>query len=251
MKKKQEGYCHICGNYGELSFEHIPPENALNNHRAMVYTGEEAIKRYNGEKSRYINQQQGMGRYTLCENCNNNTGAWYADVYNNVAKDVACSLHKNKQLEHGDVVEFSFKKLPALEFAKQVVTMFCSLLPLSEVQRLGFDKFLLVKTSNAIDKSLFDLRIYLTPHSVGQLMVGPSSIVSKTARHRFFASFCVLFRAFSSEIRAFSCRKVYNSHVVQTCKWSRLWSDLNPILLTPPRTSRKLQPEVDFLLLPL
>ena len=180
MKKKQEGYCHICGNYGELSFEHIPPENALNNHRAMVYTGEDAIKRYKGEKSRYINQQQGMGLYTLCESCNNNTGAWYANIYNDVAKDVARSLHKNEQLEHGDIVEFSFKKLPALEFAKQVVTMFCSLLPLSEVQRLGFDKFLLDKTSNTIDKSLFDLRIYLTPYSVGQLMVGPSSIVSKT-----------------------------------------------------------------------
>ena len=77
-------------------------------------------------------------------------------------------------------MEFSFKKLPALEFAKQVVTMFCSLLPLSEVQRLGFDKLLLDKTSNAIDKSLFDLRIYLTPPNVGQLMIGPSSIVSKT-----------------------------------------------------------------------
>ena len=69
---------------------------------------------------------------------------------------------------------------------------------------------------------------------------------SQTQKHRFFASFCVLFRAFSSETRAFTCCKVHNSHVVQTCKWSRLWSDLNPILLTPPRTSRKLQPEVDF-----
>ena len=180
MKKKQEGYCHICGNYGELSFEHIPPENALNNQRAIVYTGENAVKRYKGEKSRYINQQQGMGRYTLCESCNNNTGAWYATVYNTVAKEVARSIRENKQLEHGDVVEFSFKKLPALEFVKQVVTMFCSLLPLSEVQRLGFDKLLLDKTSNAIDKSLFDLRIYLTPPNVGQLMIGPSSIVSKT-----------------------------------------------------------------------
>lgn len=179
MEKKQEGYCHICGNYGELSFEHIPPENALNNHRTMVYTGEDAIKRYKGEKARYINQQQGMGCYTLCENCNNNTGAWYANVYNDVAKDVARSLYKNKPLEHGDIVEFSFKKLPALEFAKQVVTMFCSLLPLNEVQRLGFDKFLLDKISNTIDKSLFDLRIYLTPLSVGQLMIGPSSILSK------------------------------------------------------------------------
>ena len=56
----------------------------------------------------------------------------------------------------------------------------------------------------------------------------PAASCSQTARHRFFASFYVLFRAFSSETRAFLCREVHNSHVVQTCKWSRLWSDLKP-----------------------
>lgn len=40
--------------------------------------------------------------------------------------------------------------------------------------------FLLQKESNNIDKSLFDLRMYLTPFNVGQLMVGPTSIVNKT-----------------------------------------------------------------------
>lgn len=180
MKKKQEGYCHICGKYGELSFEHIPPETALNKNRAIVYTGNDVIKRYKGEKSRYINQQQGMGKYTLCANCNNITGSWYVPTYSDVAKDVARSLHCNKQLAHGDIVEFSFSKLPVLAFAKQVITMFCSLLPIAEVKRLGFDTFLLDKGSNHIDKALFDLRMYLAPLNVGQLMIGPSSIVYKT-----------------------------------------------------------------------
>lgn len=180
MKKKQEGYCHICGKYGQLSFEHIPPETALNKGRAIIYTGNDAVKRYKGEKSRYINQQQGMGKYTLCEKCNNITGSWYAPTYSDVAKDVARSLHNNKQLEHGDVVVFSFSKLPTLAFVKQVITMLCSLLPIGEVKRLGFDTFLLDKESNYIDKSLFDLRMYLTPSNVGQLMVGPTSIVQKT-----------------------------------------------------------------------
>jgi len=179
MRKKQEGYCHICGKYGELSFEHIPPETALNKNKAIVYTGDDVIKRYKGEKSRYINQQQGMGKYTLCENCNNITGSWYVPTYSDVAKDVARSLY-GKQLEHGDVIEFSFKKTPVLAFAKQVITMFCSLLPVEEVKRLGFDTFLLDKESNHIDKSLFDLRMYLTPLNVGQLMIGPTSVIHKT-----------------------------------------------------------------------
>ena len=71
-------------------------------------------------------------------------------------------------------------KLPVLAFAKQVITMFCSLLPIAEVKRLGFDTFLLDKGSNHIDKALFDLRMYLAPLNVGQLMIGPSSIVYKT-----------------------------------------------------------------------
>ena len=60
MSVKPEGYCHICGKYGKLSFEHIPPQKALNNNKALVYTGENAIKRYKGENAKYKNQQQGM-----------------------------------------------------------------------------------------------------------------------------------------------------------------------------------------------
>lgn len=180
MKKKQEGYCHICGEYGELSFEHIPPENALNKNRAIVYTGDNVIKRYKRENSRYINQQQGMGKYTLCKKCNNVTGSWYATTYSDVAKDIAQCLYVRKQLKHGDLIEFSFKNLPVLAFVKQVITMFCSVLPLAEVKRLGFDTFLLEKESNHIDKTLFDLRMYLTPLNVGQLIVGTTSVVHMT-----------------------------------------------------------------------
>lgn len=120
-----------------------------------------------------------MGKYTLCANCNSITGSWYVPAYSDVAKDIARSLHSNKQLTHGDIVEFSFSRLPVLAFAKQVITMFCSLLPVKEVKRLGFDTFLLDKESNHIDKTLFDLRMYLTPLDVGQLMVGPSSVIHK------------------------------------------------------------------------
>ena len=81
---------------------------------------------------------------------------------------------------------------------------------------------------------------------VGVTGFEPAASTSQTQKHRFFASFCVLFRAFSSENRAFTCHKVHKFHTVRSCKWSRLWTDLNPILLSPPRTSRKLQPEVDF-----
>lgn len=180
MAKKIMGNCHICGKYGELSFEHIPPKVALNNGAIKIYTGKNILKRVNGENAEYQNQQQGMGKYSLCKNCNSITGSWYANIYSDIAKDVARSLHLRGSLEHGDIMAFSSDKFPALAFVKQVVTMFCSLIPLSEVERLGFDKFLLNKESNCIDNSLFDLRIYLTPIETGQLMTGPCGVIYKT-----------------------------------------------------------------------
>ena len=86
-----------------------------------------------------------------------------------------------------------------------------------------------------------------------QILVGvtgfePAASTSQTQKHRFFASFFVLFRAFSSENRAFSCHKVHNSHVVQTCKWSRLWSDLKSYTSTATSREPQAPPEVDFLL---
>ena len=179
MGKREIGYCHICGKYGELSYEHIPPENALNSNKVIIYTGDDVIKRHKGEKSRYICRQQGMGKFSLCKECNNKTGSWYVPQYSDVAKSVARYLYENDELKHGDILGLLFSKFPALAFVKQVITMFCSLLPVEEVKRLGFDKLLLNRESNNVDSSLFDLRIYLTPINVGQLMIGPSGVLYK------------------------------------------------------------------------
>ena len=180
MRKREIGYCHICGCYGELSYEHIPPENALNSDKVIIYTGDDAVKRYKGEKSRYICRQQGMGKFSLCENCNNITGSWYVPQYSDVAKDVARILHNRESLGHGDILGLSSDNFPALAFVKQVITMFCSLLPIEEVKRLGFDKLLLEKESNEVDTTLFDLRMYLIPANVGQLKIGPCTLSYKT-----------------------------------------------------------------------
>ena len=59
MSRKHTGICHICGKEGELTFEHIPPRNALNNQSAKMYSGDGLIKRMQGEKSKYEIQQAG------------------------------------------------------------------------------------------------------------------------------------------------------------------------------------------------
>ncbi len=176
MSKIHNGICHICGKKGELTFEHIPPKKALNWARAKTYNGYEALKKSQGAPAKYCNSQQGMGKPTLCQSCNNNTGAWYAQAYCDFAMDVFKSLYKIKPLVHGDIVKFRFNNCPALQVVKQVVAMFCSLLSYQDVHRLGFDKLLLERDCNTIDKNKFDLRMYLTSIKNGQVMCGPTAL---------------------------------------------------------------------------
>lgn len=179
MIDTHRGICHICGKEDELTFEHIPPRKAFNWYRAKIYNGYEALSKSQGEPARYDNSQQGMGKYSLCKSCNNNTGTWYAQAYCDFAMDVIHSLHNNEPLEHGDIVTYRFKDCPLLQIAKQIVAMFCSLLPYPEVKRLGFDKLLLDEESNYVNRELFDLKMYLTSPENGQIMCGPTAVLYK------------------------------------------------------------------------
>ena len=176
-KKQHKGYCSICGKYTKLSFEHIPPEDAFNNQRAKMYSGDEIVKIIKDEQARYIQQQRGMGKYSLCEKCNNDTGSWYAPAYNLMTKATAWALQNRDSLEHGDVLAFSTRAFEPLAFVKQVITMFCSTIPLEQVQRLGFDKYILEKENNDIEYSLFDLRIYLLDPETAPFMTGPCTLL--------------------------------------------------------------------------
>ena len=180
FSKQHIGRCHICGVFEKMSFEHIPPEDAYNSNSAKMYDGHNVIAKHNGEKSKHFILQQGMGKYSLCESCNNITGNWYASEYSKFAKATIQSLQQLEPLEHGNFFSFKTKEIQPLAVVKQIVTMFCSLIPLSEVRRLGFDKLLLNRESNSVDTSSFDLRIYLTSKEIAQLMIGPACVLLKS-----------------------------------------------------------------------
>ena len=79
-----EGTCHLCGAIGELSFEHIPPKNAFNKGPSKLCKDGNFIKSLlttDMENIKTRVYQKGSGEYTLCKNCNNNTGAWYGNAY--------------------------------------------------------------------------------------------------------------------------------------------------------------------------
>lgn len=75
------GVCRICGKVKPLSFEHIPPRAAFNNRRVIKIPLEQAIELGPNLIPKGPINQKGMGDYVLCEECNNNTGSWYASRF--------------------------------------------------------------------------------------------------------------------------------------------------------------------------
>lgn len=78
MAKKIFGTCCICGRETKLTFEHIPPRAAFNQFNLKVYDFWGYIMH---ENTRYKQFQNGAGKYTLCQSCNNLTGEWYGSAY--------------------------------------------------------------------------------------------------------------------------------------------------------------------------
>lgn len=129
MSKKHPGFCALCGRYfDDLSFEHIPPKSAFNNNPAKGFSGDELIRNdsepWITDGLQYENMQKGMGKYSLCNKCNNNTGSWYVSSYQKFALIFSDILVKSKdQLNVG----VRINNMYPLQIIKQVISMFCSI----------------------------------------------------------------------------------------------------------------------------
>ena len=132
-RKKQFGQCRICGNIGQLSFEHVPPEKAFNNQRhfyeveyyKLVEDGDEYFDLTMDqiyEKGYSKKKQGGIGFYSLCEKCNNDTGSWYGHDFVSWAWQGMSILQKAKGKPSLYYPTFFYP----LRTIKQIVTMFFS-----------------------------------------------------------------------------------------------------------------------------
>ncbi len=122
-RQHKTGACHICGNDGPLSFEHVPPRAAYN-HRPASYA---AIRELIGSTDLdnpviERKQQRGGGAYTLCGKCNNNTGSWYGGAYVEWAGQAATIL----QGASGEPTLSYLFRIYLLRVIKQIVCMFFS-----------------------------------------------------------------------------------------------------------------------------
>lgn len=123
-KKIKTGACCICRKPGTLSYEHVPPQAAFNKARAIEYRLEDVVYK-TGAKGRI--RQGGIGEYTLCKKCNNDTGTWYGNEYvqwARIAQDIIMTWQNRGQTQ-GTVTLY---KVYPLRFLKQVITCFFSVI---------------------------------------------------------------------------------------------------------------------------
>lgn len=121
--KKIEGRCRICGVYGPLSFEHVPPRAAFNDNKVRIVTDfYDAVSRLPGDITRWKTIQKGKGEYTLCQKCNNDTGSWYGSKFIGFCYDAMGVL---MQVKNEPILYYPYSIYP-LAIIKQIVSMFFS-----------------------------------------------------------------------------------------------------------------------------
>lgn len=119
-----EGECCICGTFGRLTYEHIPPEAAFNDDAILEADVESLIAAQTIAERRNPptrKNQRGAGRYTLCASCNSNTGARYVPSYLRWASQG----WRNAYHFYPHVANQPFEIEP-LAVAKQLMAMFAS-----------------------------------------------------------------------------------------------------------------------------
>jgi hypothetical protein len=116
------GKCHICGVFGQLTYEHVPPKKAFNDGGGLVASLQDyldAEERGGPEKVRYSKNRKGFGRYSLCQRCNNETGALYGPEY------IGWAYQGVRYMGASDALALPYHIFPG-RIAKQIITMFAS-----------------------------------------------------------------------------------------------------------------------------
>lgn len=174
MRKETFGKCAICGKYKKLTFEHIPPKSAHNDKETKVITGDSFIELmtsndrlpWETDGLKYEQMHRGSGLDSICEECNNFTGASYGAEYCHKSNVFVSYISRNnEQYLAGDAIKLTIKNIYPLRFIKQVLSMFCSTTTnLSEnhnnIRELVLNKDL------TIDNPNFKVRMYLVKNQI-------------------------------------------------------------------------------------
>lgn len=165
--KSKLGICHLCGRETKLTFEHLPPKSANNKYKTKLITGKEIFnveKLKRNESLRYISQQQGAGGYTLCQECNNNTGDWYAQEYIKFANSMTYILNNQDNIKNSKGIELYSDKMYYQRIFKQILCMFLSTIQPEFFEELQDIRDYVKDTSNnKFNKQKYRVGMYVLP----------------------------------------------------------------------------------------
>ena len=151
-KRKGSGFCHICGNYRELTKEHTPMKEAFNKNSYISAGPKDIVQRIidpllTGTPPRGKVEQGGVSDYTLCGKCNNDTGSWYGGQYLSWCRKGMEILMKSG----GRPSLIYIYNVYPLAIIKQISSLFCSINPPTIAQRNAeLRKFLLDKEAKGL-----------------------------------------------------------------------------------------------------
>ncbi|QIE59301.1 hypothetical protein G5B37_06905 [Rasiella rasia] len=150
MEKK--GTCRICGKFGKLTFEHVPPQSAFNTYPVFFQKSVHLHDKNSPLYGKRIRSNQGAGDYYLCKSCNNLTGSYYGESYKKFAYMGMMAL--TNRVWASKVITFEYAIQP-LNILKQVLSMFMSIDTSDQLLNLeGLSKFLLDKDSQALPENI-------------------------------------------------------------------------------------------------
>jgi hypothetical protein len=117
------GRCHYCGEWQELTEEHVPPRKAFNSTTTRPF--KPAGKNIFDPRTMSLGKQKqgGVSYYRLCRKCNSDTGAWYGGAYHHWA------IYGASLIEHGIGLSPVYHETLAEpgRIAKQIIGMFLTI----------------------------------------------------------------------------------------------------------------------------
>lgn len=164
MPREVTGICYICGVYGKLSKEHMPPQKAFNECTVFL---RKIKKEQSGAVIRWKSEQRQGGNfeYVLCESCNNRTGHWYGSAYVNFAKICAEHAHPANAEK---TVSFQAHGLFPLRILKEAFAIMCASSGPGLIQKNPVLRQLILDTGSRRVPSHLRLLPYLRCHGGGR-----------------------------------------------------------------------------------
>ena len=201
-RKKPRGICRICGEYKKLSFEHVPPGATFNKQAVKFVTLRDFIEAEKSgdvlpwelEKVKGTINQRGRGGYYICEQCNNNTGSWYAVHYKKFVNALMYVMHKGLGPDYKSVT-LEIMEMRPLPIIKQIVTMFCDINENLTNNDPKLRSFIMNKESNDFDTDKYRIYMYLLKGGVertaplsAMIHLGEPETVMASPKKRFSIS---------------------------------------------------------------